>query len=172
MEEYWRQFLTDNEDGKMNKKEFIKYLNQVYPEKDIAKIADHIFQVFDLDKNGKIEFAEFALVYHTLKTKAGKEKLKEFFRVFDVNDNGFITREEMKRLVKNMYALLKFANPDVVAEKTIEDLAFSEMDKNGDGVITEKEFENAIEAEAEFTIFLTEEVDNLLFFQPFQASRM
>ena len=162
MEEYWTQFLTDNEDGKMNKEELIKYLSQVYPEKDISKIADHIFNVFDQDMNGVIEFPEFAFVYHTLKTKSGKAKLKEFFRVFDVNNDGFICREEMKRLVRNMYAFIKHDNPDVVAEKKIEDFAFSEMDKNGDGLITEKEFEDAVEAEAEFTILLTEEVNSIL----------
>merc|ERR1712179_259262 len=107
VEQYWRQFLTDNDDGKMNKKEFIKYLNQVYPKKDIAKIADHIFKVFDQDNNGKIEFSEFAIVYHTLKTKSGTEKIKEFFKVFDGNNDGYISREEMNTLVKNMYALLK-----------------------------------------------------------------
>ena len=162
VEEYWRQFLIDNEDGKMNRNELKKYLNQVYPKKDIEKIADHFFNVFDKDNNGTIEFSEFAVAYHILKTNSGKEKTKQIFRVFDTNNDGFIIREEMERLVKNMYAFIKHDNPDVAAESTIEEFTFVEMDEDSDGKVTEEEFLNAVERKAEFTTLLTDEVDKLL----------
>merc|ERR1712066_483653 len=162
VEEYFRQFLTDNEDGRMDRKEFTKYLNQAYPKKDIKKIAEHIFNVFDKDDNGKIEFTEFAVVYHTMKGKSGKAKLKEIFLVFDANSDGFITGKEMQRLVKDMYSLLKHANPDVAAERMILDSAFSEMDADADGRITLQEFLNAVNDEAQFTKLLTEEIENII----------
>ena len=162
VEEYFRQFLIDNKDGKMDKKEFTKYLHHAYPKKDIAKIANHIFNVFDKDDNGKIEFAEFAVVYHTMKGRSGKAKLKEIFRVFDANSDGFITSQEMRRLIKDMYAILKHDDPAVAAEKMIADSAFSEMDADGDGKITEQEFLNAVNDEAEFTTLLAAEIDHLM----------
>ena len=162
VEEYWRQFLIDNEDGKMNRNELKKYLNQVYPKKDIEKVADHFFNVFDKDNNGTIEFSEFAVAYHILKTTSGKEKTKKIFRVFDTNNDGFIIREEMERLVKNMYAFVKHDNPDVAAESKIEEFTFAEMDEDGDGKVTEAEFMAAVERKAEFTSLLTDEVDKLL----------
>ena len=68
----------------------------------------------------------------------------------------------MNTLVKNMYALLKHDNPNVLDEKTIRDSAFIEMDKNGDNKITMDEFLMAVEAEAEFTMLLAGEVDKIL----------
>ena len=162
VEEYFRQFLTDNEDGKMDKKEFVKYLNQAYPKTDIVKIAQHIFNVFDKDDTGKIEFAEFAVVHHTLKEKSGNEKLKEIFRVFDANNDGHINAKEMKRLIKDLYSLLKHDNPQLAAEKVILGSTFSEMDEDTDGNISEQEFKKAVLEEAELTTLLTEEIDNVL----------
>ena len=160
VEEYFRQFLIDNEDGKMDKKEFVKYLNQAYPKTEIVKIARHIFNVFDKDDTGKIEFAEFAVVHHTLKEKSGNEKLKEIFRVFDANNDGHINAKEMKRLIKDLYSLLKHDNPQLAAEKVILGSTFSEMDT--DGNISEQEFIKAVLEEAELTTLLTEEIDNVL----------
>ena len=162
VEEYFRQFLTDNEDGKMDKKEFVKYLNQAYPKTDIVKIAQHIFNVFDKDDTGKIEFAEFAVVHHTLKEKSGNEKLKEIFRVLDANNDGHINAKEMKRLIKDLYSLLKHDNPQLAAEKVILGSTFSEMDEDTDGNISEQEFIKAVLEEAELTTLLTEEIDNVL----------
>ena len=90
------------------------------------------------------------------------EKTKKIFRVFDTNNDGFIIREEMERLVKNMYAFIKHDNPDVAAESTIEEFTFAEMDEDSDGKVTEAEFMAAVERKAEFTSLLTDEVDKLL----------
>ena len=146
----------------MDKKEFVKYLNQAYPKTEIVKIAQHIFNVIDKDDTGKIEFAEFAVVHHTLKEKSGNEKLKEIFRVFDANNDGHINAKEMKRLIKDLYSLLKHDNPQLAAEKVILGSTFSEMDEDTDGNISEQEFIKAVLEEAELTTLLTEEIDNVL----------
>ena len=56
-----------------------------------------------------------------------------FFRLFDVNSDGVISKKEMSRLVKDMYGLLKREDPNISAAELIAKSAFAEMDENGDG---------------------------------------
>ena len=54
-------------------------------------------------------------------------------RLFDVNSDGVISKKEMKRLVKDMYGLLKKEDPNISAADLIAKSAFAEMDKDEDG---------------------------------------
>ena len=65
-----------------------------------------------------------------------KEVLKKLFRVFDVNSDGSISIKEMKRLVKDLYGLLKHNDPTQASEEFIANTAFAEMDSNRDGLVS------------------------------------
>ncbi|XP_044500545.1 probable calcium-binding protein CML22 isoform X2 [Mangifera indica] len=53
-------FLDKNGDGKLNKKDMLKSLNESYPrEKSPAHVTKNRFQEMDWDKNGKVGFREF-----------------------------------------------------------------------------------------------------------------
>lgn len=82
--------------------------------------------------------------------------------MFDANNDGHINAKEMKRLIKDLYSLLKHDNPQLAAEKVILGSTFSEMDEDTDGNISEQEFIKAVLEEAELTTLLTEEIDNVL----------
>ena len=46
-----------------------------------------------------------------------EEALTRIFRVFDVNGDGHITERELKRLVKDMFKLVKDEAPEEVRSK-------------------------------------------------------
>ncbi|KAJ0034713.1 hypothetical protein Pint_25414 [Pistacia integerrima] len=53
-------FLDKNGDGKLNKKDMLKSLNESYPrEKSPAHVTKNRFKEMDWDKNGKVSFREF-----------------------------------------------------------------------------------------------------------------
>lgn len=55
--------------GFVNKKEFKQHMEKVLPSKsedDIGKISDHVFRVFDSEKDSKITFVEFMVVYNIM----------------------------------------------------------------------------------------------------------
>ena len=57
-----------------------------------------------------------------------EEALQRIFRVFDVNSDGQITEKELKRLVKDMFKLVKDEAPEEVdLEETYDD---HDYDKN------------------------------------------
>ena len=76
-------------------------------------------------------------------------------RLFDVNSDGVISKKEMKRLVKDMYGLLKKEDPNISAADLIAKSAFAEMDKDEDGKISLEEFTAAVLTEKDFSRLLS-----------------
>ncbi|XP_039000351.1 probable calcium-binding protein CML22 [Hibiscus syriacus] len=57
-------FLDKNGDGKMNKKDMMKALNETSPwERSLARITRTRFKEMDWDKNGKFSFREFLFAF-------------------------------------------------------------------------------------------------------------
>merc|ERR1712107_749272 len=100
------------------------------------------------------DFVEFMVVYTIMAGGTDKEVLAKLFRLFDVNSDGFISMKEMKRLVKDMYGLLK-KDPNIGAADLIAKSAFAEMDKDEDGKISLDEFTTAVLGEKDFSKLLS-----------------
>jgi len=97
--------------------------------------------VYDVDGDGSIDFKEFYLILFVLGGGTPEEKLGHIFRVFDLNHNGFVTRDEVNKIVKDLYPLLgKIDNPDHLNQQDMSKLAFGEADFNHDNKITKDEF--------------------------------
>ena len=96
-----------------------------------------VLDIFDTDKNGEIDLREFlqGLVIFTEKDNSDS-KLKFCFRIYDINDDGFITNQELFRALKIMVGNnLKDEQLQQVVDKT---MIYS--DRNGDGMIDFDEF--------------------------------
>lgn len=100
-----------------------------------------VLDIFDTDKNGEIDLREFlqGLVIFTEKDNSDS-KLKFCFRIYDINDDGFITNLELFRALKIMVGNnLKDEQLQQVVDKTI---IYS--DRNGDGMIDFSEFKEMV----------------------------
>lgn len=57
----------------------------------------------DADSNGTIEFAEFlTLMARTVQESDREQEMREAFKVFDEDGNGFITAAEVKRVINKL----------------------------------------------------------------------
>jgi calmodulin len=84
----------------------------------------------DQDGNGSIEFNEFILMMaRKLKASDGEEEMHHAFKVFDKNGDGFITFDELKRVMNCIGERL--------TDEEIEDM-IKEADLNGDKKIDYK----------------------------------
>lgn len=97
--------------------------------------ADRIFDMFDVKRNGVIEFGEFVRslsVFHPNTTQ--DEKIAFAFRLYDLRNTGFIEHEELKEMVLALFNESDLELSDDVVE-TIVDQTFRLADSNGDGKI-------------------------------------
>ena len=93
------------------------------------KQIQDLFQNIDVDKNGKIDYTEFLAATLQKQNYLKIERLYEAFCLFDKDNSGKITKDELMKVLK----------VDKSQEKEIEKI-IKEADKDEDGVINYKEF--------------------------------
>ena len=155
VKEAFNSFVADHPNGKMKPKAFKDVMAKALPGKDGAKMEKHVFRIYDTNNDGFIDFAEFMLIFIVMSDGTPEEVLAKLFRIYDLNSDGAITLKEMKKLMKDMYGLLKTDNSKVAAEALIAKTAHAEMDQDMDGKITLEEFIAACIGQQEITKMLT-----------------
>ena len=65
-----------------------------------------IFNLYDVDNSGHIEFTEFLLIVSVMSDGTAKTKLQQIFRIFDTDKNGFISLEELNTIVNHLFHLV------------------------------------------------------------------
>jgi len=108
-----------------------------YSKEDIKNVTEHVFTVFDSNKDKKISFKEFFMVYHILAFGDTRQVLGQVFNAFDADLDGKISKKEMKAALKDFAKLLD------LKEITSEEM-FEEMDENHDNKIDAEEFITAV----------------------------
>jgi len=154
VKEAFNAFVADHPNGKMKPKDFREMVSKALPKKDASKMEKHVFRIYDANNDGYIDFVEFMLIYHIMGDGTPTEVLSKIFRLFDYNSDGSITQKEMKRLIKDMYGLIKAEDPNAASEVMITKTAFAEMDQNQDGKVSEEEFITACTNQEEFSKML------------------
>uniref|UniRef100_A0A1W7RAW9 Calglandulin n=1 Tax=Hadrurus spadix TaxID=141984 RepID=A0A1W7RAW9_9SCOR len=92
----------------------------------------NMVHIVDQDGNGTIEFDEFLyMMSKKMKDTDSEEELKEAFRVFDKNGDGFISAMELRHVMTNL--------GEKLTDEEVEDM-IKEADLDGDGLVDYDEF--------------------------------
>merc|ERR1712013_762728 len=119
------------------------------------EIRDNFDAFIEEYPDGKVKPKVFCeMMMKVMPKKDAAKMVKHVFRVYDTNSDGIISMSEMKKLIKDMYGLLKSEDPSVAAKDIIAKTAFAEMDKNRDGEVTTDEFVSTCIGQAEITQLL------------------
>lgn len=140
----WHQgFLKDCPKGELDKKQFTNVFKEFYPQGKAEKFSASIFNVFDTDHSGKIDFTEFLVAISTSSSNDVKQKLHLGFKLYDTNNNGSIDKKEMQKLIDAIYDLMGEENRkgDNDPKERVTAI-FNKLDKDHSGTLSEAEFVN------------------------------
>lgn len=89
-----------NGDGVLSKEELVQGYAQLYNSMERAAIeVEQILQRVDINGNGTVDYTEFLAANLKLNELLTNEKLQAAFNLFDIDQNGRITLEEIKSLL-------------------------------------------------------------------------
>ncbi|KAK0792033.1 Calcium-binding protein NCS-1 [Friedmanniomyces endolithicus] len=136
-------FLKDCPSGMLTKAEFQKIYKQFFPFGDPSSFADYVFNVFDADKSGSIDFKEFICALSVTSRGKMEDKLDWAFQLYDIDGDGKISYEEMLRIVEAIYkmvgSMVKLPEDEDTPEKRVKKI-FRMMDKDENGSLDMAEF--------------------------------
>ena len=86
----------------------------------------------DADGNGTIDFPEFlTMMARKIKDIDSEEEIRDAFRVFDKDGNGFISTTELRHVMTNL--------GEKLTDQEVNEM-IGEADVDGDGQINDEEF--------------------------------
>ncbi|KAM3299470.1 hypothetical protein ACQJBY_040785 [Aegilops geniculata] len=129
-------------DGLIHKEEFRLALFRT--SKGANLFADRVFDLFDLKRNGVIEFGEFVRSLSIFHPKAPESEKTAFaFKLYDLRGTGYIEKEELREMVVALLDESNLCLSDSAVEEIV-DTTFRQADSDGDGRIDPKEWEEFV----------------------------
>ncbi|XP_054167202.1 Kv channel-interacting protein 1-like [Oppia nitens] len=140
----YRGFKQEAPSGVVREETFKLIYAQFFPKgADTTQYAHYVFQTFDPDHTGAITFTDFVIGLSVLARGTIKDKLRWTFSLYDINNDGMITKDELSRIVSSIYDLMGKSVEPMIEEQTSKDhveRVFQKLDINNDGFVTVDQF--------------------------------
>ncbi|KAL3312844.1 hypothetical protein Ciccas_008560 [Cichlidogyrus casuarinus] len=125
--------------------------------------AEMVFRTFDKQKTGALEFENFVLNLSDLSRGSVEKKLEFIFALYDANEDGQISLEEIASVTRAVFGLvgpyskrLKDDLPASISENINQKAAsvLKKFDLDQDGVISRQEFFEVFQQDPELMKYL------------------
>jgi len=146
----YRGFKQECPDGIVQEDTFKDIYGKFFPHGNASLYAHHVFKAFDANRNGSISFRDMLISLSTLLRGSTYERLKWTFTLYDLNKDGYITKQEVLNVIVAVHELMGFHASPVVRPGDLEnhvDDIFARLDTNADGVVTIEEFIEACQTD-------------------------
>jgi Ca2+-binding EF-hand superfamily protein len=98
----------------------------------VSEFSQKLFNLFDTDHSGYIDFKEFVVALAVLSRKVSNEdSIRLAFKAFDRNNDGTLTEEDIRTIIRTGWK--------TVSQSEVHDI-FAAFDAKGDGRIDYEEF--------------------------------
>ena len=134
----------------MTRDHLTQLFKRVYPSGDAEKFCNHVFRVFNDDDADHLDFKKFIMAMDVTYCQTEQEKLQWAFRLYDIDESGFIDRLEIESIIRTMDQVegRSFIKSVLDGNSKIKlkpvatraDEIMTSFDANKDGLISRDEF--------------------------------
>ncbi|KAK0137828.1 Guanylyl cyclase-activating protein 1 [Merluccius polli] len=156
--QWYRKFMTECPSGLLTYYEFKKFFGLKNLSASSDAYAKTMFSTFDMNDDGYIDFMEYVAALSLVLKGEVQQKLRWYFKLYDVDGSGCIDRDELLLIIKSIRAI----HPSLTADMSAEDFAdmvFDKIDVNGDGELSYEEFTEGIQNDEMLRRTLTQSLD-------------
>ncbi|KAK3575864.1 hypothetical protein CHS0354_006487 [Potamilus streckersoni] len=143
IQEWYEDFESRLEPGQ--KELTAKQFKEVYASLfhgDATEFAEHVFRSFDENRNGTVDFKEFIIGLCISGSTNVQNKLRWAFNMYDINGDGFITKDEMQQIIKAVYKMMNcMTSAQLKPPEHLTEELFRSVDCNQDQKISWEEFQ-------------------------------
>jgi Ca2+-binding EF-hand superfamily protein len=101
----YRQFRNDCPDLRMTATQFRNLYKETFPNGNPDKFAEHVFQAFDKENKGYIDFRQFLTTLSAQLKGNFEEKLEWLFSLYHASNVNYITKENLLEMISAIYNL-------------------------------------------------------------------
>lgn len=137
MKKLYKSFkkIDKNQSGDLDIEEFLSL-----PELTLNPLVRRVVSIFDKNKDGTISFEEFVTGLSALYSNDEDAKLQFAFKVYDIDDDGFISNGELFTVLKMMVG----TNLTEIQLQQLVDRTIIKADEDFDGKISFNEFKKMV----------------------------
>uniref|UniRef100_A0A7M4EV12 Guanylate cyclase activator 1C n=1 Tax=Crocodylus porosus TaxID=8502 RepID=A0A7M4EV12_CROPO len=155
--QWYKRFMREEcPSGQLSLYEFKTLLGLHHMDPQAENYVDRVFQTFDSNKDGFIDFLEFIAAINLVIRGKIDQKLKWYFKLYDADGNGCIDKKELSNIFKAVQAINGHTN---MTPEEFTNMVFQKIDVNNDGELTLEEFVTGVESDKNLLELISKSFD-------------
>uniref|UniRef100_A0A7N5JI91 EF-hand domain-containing protein n=1 Tax=Ailuropoda melanoleuca TaxID=9646 RepID=A0A7N5JI91_AILME len=160
--QWYSKFMKECPSGQLTMYECKKVLGLENSTIQANNYVEKIFNMFDTNKDGLIDFLEFLAAINLVIRGKIDQKLKWYFKLYDIDGSGTIDKKEV---ISMLMAIQTINNNQDMTPEELTNLIFQKIDVNNDGELTLEELMNGMEKDEHFREIISKTWPSLLPYQ-------